>query len=349
MAVALEPASPEAAGLDPAPLDRLVDLIGRHVADGLYPGCQVAVARHGRLLLDRTFGDARVSPERTAARDDTLWLLYSNTKVVTAAALWRLAGAGALTFHDRIAHHGPGFGAHGKGAITVIQLLTHRAGFPNAAVPPEAMADHALLRRTVAGFVPEWPPGSRMHYHGQSAHWVAGVLIEALTGRDFRAVIADEVIRPLGLGGELFVGLPEVEFARAADMHVPGDGGAERLKGENGRLWREAGSPGAGGYGTARAIAALYQMMLAGGLHAGRRLLSPGTIAYVTRDFTGERVDEFMGMPMHRGLGPHLRGPGDMMRGLGSLAHPSTFGHGGVGSTGPAAVRGCLDGPCAPR
>ena len=34
MAVALEPASPEAAGLDPAPLDRLVDLIGRHVADG---------------------------------------------------------------------------------------------------------------------------------------------------------------------------------------------------------------------------------------------------------------------------------------------------------------------------
>src|SRR5438034_10339950 len=40
-----------------------------------------------------------------------------------------------------------------------------------------------------------------------------------------------------------------------------------------------------------------------------------------------------MGMPMHRGLGPHLRGTTDTIRGLGSLASPRTFGHGGVGSS----------------
>jgi CubicO group peptidase (beta-lactamase class C family) len=38
-------------------------------------------------------------------------------------------------------------------------------------------------------------------------------------------------------------------------------------------------------------------------------------------------------MPMHRGLGPHLRGTTETIRGLGSLAHPRTFGHGGVGSS----------------
>ena len=52
-----------------------------------------------------------------------------------------------------------------------------------------------------------------------------------------------------------------------------------------------------------------------------------------TRDFTGERVDDYMGMPMHRGLGPHSRGTGVTIRGLGSLASPRTFGHGGVGSS----------------
>jgi CubicO group peptidase (beta-lactamase class C family) len=40
-----------------------------------------------------------------------------------------------------------------------------------------------------------------------------------------------------------------------------------------------------------------------------------------------------MGMPMHRGLGPHLRGTTDTIRGLGSFASPRTFGHGGVGSS----------------
>jgi CubicO group peptidase (beta-lactamase class C family) len=56
-------------------------------------------------------------------------------------------------------------------------------------------------------------------------------------------------------------------------------------------------------------------------------------VQYVTRNFTGDRVDGYMGMPMHRGLGPHLRGTTDTIRGLGALASPRTFGHGGVGSS----------------
>ena len=36
---------------------------------------------------------------------------------------------------------------------------------------------------------------------------------------------------------------------------------------------------------------------------------------------------------MHRGLGPHSRGFTDGIRGLGAIAHPATFGHGGVGSS----------------
>jgi CubicO group peptidase (beta-lactamase class C family) len=56
-------------------------------------------------------------------------------------------------------------------------------------------------------------------------------------------------------------------------------------------------------------------------------------VQFVTRNFTEERVDLYMGMPMHRGLGPHVRGTTPAIRGLGTLAAPSTFGHGGVGSS----------------
>jgi CubicO group peptidase (beta-lactamase class C family) len=321
------------------PLERLIALIEDHVAAGRYPGCQIALARGGRLVLERAFGAARTAPERKAAKTDSLFLLYSNTKVVTATALWVLAERGAFSFTDRVADHLPDFARNGKGDITVLQLITHQAGFPNAVVPEEVWDDHERLRRTVCDFTLEWTPGSRVVYHPGAAHWTAAMLIEALTGSDFRDVIRESVIEPLGLARDIFVGLPENETSRAADMHEPAPSGAnlpgaiQPLAANNSASWRRAGVPGGGGYATARGMAALYQMMLNGGTLNGTRLLSPRTLAYAIRNHTGDRVDEYMGMPMHRGLGPHLRGTTSSIRGLGAFASPGTFGHGGVGSS----------------
>jgi CubicO group peptidase (beta-lactamase class C family) len=335
MTFPLAPSAPSALGLDPQPLQRLGEIITPHLAEGRYPGAQIAVARRGRLALVQSFGDARIHPVRVPADDRALWLMYSNTKVITACAVWILAERGALRFTDRVADHVPGFEANGKADITVIQLLTHQAGFPNADVPRAAWADHDLLRRAVCGFTLEWTPGSRVFYHGRAAHWTAAVMIEALTKTDYRAFIRDTVIEPLGLGSELFVGLPDSEHGRAADMHEPSPDGARPVvrAEENNAEFRRAGTPGGGGYATARAMAAFYQMLIQGGSLNGARILAPRTVEYVTRNFTGDRVDGYMGMPMHRGLGPHSRGLTDTIRGLGSLASPRTFGHGGVGSS----------------
>src|SRR5713101_2833912 len=310
MSFPLTPGDPSSLGLDAQALDRLGEIITRHLTEGRYPGAQIAVARRGTLALVQTFGDARLDPERVAARDDTLWLLYSNTKVLTACAVWILAERGALAFTDKVADHLPGFEQNAKGDITLIQLLTHQAGFPNADVPKAAWEDHDLLRRTVCGFTLEWTPGSRVHYHGRAAHWTAAAMIEALTKTDYRAFIRENIVEPLGLAGGLFVGLPDAQHGRAVDMHEPStDGTRQVLRGENNTAeFRRAGVPGGGGYATARAMAAFYQMLAQGGTLNGVRLLSPRTVQYVTRNFTDERPDLYMGMPMHRGLGPHVRG-----------------------------------------
>ena len=128
-------ADPESVGLSSLKLRTLCRLIEAQVAAGEYPGAQVAVARHGKLALSRSFGQATVSQDGVATADDTLFLLYSNTKVVTAAAIWSLVEDGMLRFGDRIADHVPGFEQHRKGEITIIQLLTHQGGFPSATVP----------------------------------------------------------------------------------------------------------------------------------------------------------------------------------------------------------------------
>lgn len=322
-------------GLRTDRIERLLATIDGHVADGRYPGAQVAIARHGRLLVDRTFGDARIVPERVPARDDTLWLLYSNTKVLVATALWRLCEDGAFGFDDRIADHLPDFARHGKRDVTILQVITHQGGFPNAQISREGWTDRDARLRSVCDFTLEWTPGSRVEYHALSAHWVLAALIERLCGRDFREQVRASVIEPLGLAHDLHMGLRPEQDARVSDMHEPlADGGGQRpLADSNNETWRRACAPGGGAYGTARAMAALYQMMLAGGTLNGVRLLSPRTLAFAIRNHTGDRVDQFMRMPMHRGLGPHLRGHTTSIRGLGSLAAPDAFGHGGVGSS----------------
>jgi CubicO group peptidase (beta-lactamase class C family) len=331
----LASSSPSALGFAEEPLDRLIRTIEGHIRESRYPGAQIALARYGKLALVKTFGDAIVEPSPVPATDDTLWLLYSNTKVITACAVWLLVERGLLRFTDTIAEHVPGFEANGKGSITLIELLTHQGGFPNADVRPEAWEDHELLRKAVCNFTLEFTPGTRVHYHTTAAHWTAAVLIEAITRQDYRTFTGENIVRPLGLTGELFVGLPEVEARRAVDMHEPSADGTRIIKRaeENNTAFRKAGAPGSGGYATARAMAAFYQMMAAGGTLNGVRLLSPRLVQYVTRNFTGDMVDHLIGMPMHRGLGPHSRGTTATIRGLGSLGSPRTFGHGGVGSS----------------
>jgi CubicO group peptidase (beta-lactamase class C family) len=190
------------------------------------------------------------------------------------------------------------------------------------------------MRRCVCDFTLEWTPGSRLEYHQRSAHWTAAVLIEAVSGMDYRDFLRQRITAPLGIADDLLIGVPQAAQARAATMYAPTAAGTlAPLEQENTAAYRAAGIPSSGGFATARGYAAFYQMMLGGGRLNGVRLFSPRLIQYVTRNVTGDMVDTFMGMPMHRGLGPHVRGTTDSIRGLGSLASPRTFGHGGAGNS----------------
>ena len=314
-------------GFAAKPLDHLDRLIKQHIEEGRYPGAQIALARHGQLALFRTYGDAKTEPARVPATNENLFLLFSQTKVLTSSAVWTLVEEGKLSFMDRIADHLPEFAARGKSDITLHQVMTHTGGFPSNNVTQATWADHARMRAEVCDFALDWTPGSKLQYHGQAAHLVQAMVIEAVTGQDYRDVIREKVLTPLGLAGDIFVGVPAKEQERCADTYAaePRDNSAE---------FKAAGMPSGGGYATARGMAAFYQMLLGRGRLGNVRLLSPRLVAYVTRSHTGDRGDDAMGgIPMHRGLGPHARGDSDRIRGLGTIGAPETFGHGGAGTS----------------
>ena len=331
----LESASPERMGIDPEALERLYAQIEGHIAAGRYPGAAVAMARHGKLVAARSFGQARQAgdgQEAVSADEGTLWLLYSQTKPVVSSAIWQLVERGKLRFHDAVAEYLPDFQRNGKGKVTLHQLLSHQGGFPSSGMPSEAWEDHDLLRETVCNFTLEWEPGARVVYHGASAHWTQAALIEAVTGQDYRDYVRENITGALGLR-HLCVGVPDDLHDRCAFMYQPG-GAVEGLRyDQNAPAHWRAGVPGGGGSASATDLTTFYQMLLNGGTLNGVRIISPRMVEYATRNHTGERMDESMGMPMHRGMGVHVRGTTAAIRGLGSTASPSTFGHGGAGSS----------------
>src|SRR5690606_15850673 len=106
---------------------RLLARVRREVDEGLLPAVQVAVAREGRLALFESFGDAG---------PDSLFCVFSATKAVTSAAAWLLFEEGRLDEGERVADIVPEFAANGKDRVTVEQLFTHTAGFPQAPFRP---------------------------------------------------------------------------------------------------------------------------------------------------------------------------------------------------------------------
>ena len=336
MAYPLALASPAELGFAAKPLEHLDALIRGHIAEGRYPGAQIALARHGKLALYKTYGEAKTGPANVAMAEDNLVLLFSQTKVLTSSAVWALAEEGKLSFMDKIADHIPEFAARGKADITLHQVMTHTGGFPNADISKATWTDHAKMRAEVADFSLEWTPGTKLQYHGRAAHTVQAMVIEAVTGEDFRDVIRKKVIAPLGLDRDIFVGVPAEEQSRCADTYSPPPTAATlgEVRDNNGADFRAAGLPSGGGYATARGMVAFYQMLMAGGRLGDVRLFSPRLISYVARNHTAEMPDAAMtDIPMHRGLGPHVRGDSARIRGLGTIGAPQTFGHGGVGSS----------------
>jgi CubicO group peptidase (beta-lactamase class C family) len=316
-----------ALGFASKPLEHLDALIRSHIDEGRYPGAQIALARHGKLALYRTYGDAKTEGGKVPATNETLFLLFSQTKVLTSSALWTLVEEGKVSFMDKVADFLPEFAARGKGDITLEEVMTHRGGFPGGDVTKASWTDHTLMRAQVCDFSLEWTPGSRLQYHARAAHLVQAMIMEAVTGQDYRDVIRTRVIEPLGLGNDIFVGVPPAQQARCADTYAvePRDNSPE---------FKAAGMPSGGGYATARGMVAFYQMLGHGGRLGDLRLFSPRLLAYVSRSHTGEMGDHQMGgIPMHRGLGPHVRGESDRIRGLGTIGAPVTFGHGGAGTS----------------
>ena len=176
---------------------------------GVHPAVQICVRHRGAVVLNRALGHARgngphddARTPKVAATPDTPILIYSGAKAVTAMLIHVLQERGLLNIDDAVSDYVPEYARNGKEKITIGQILSHRAG--TATLPREALdLDHAsdrdFLLETLASSKPFAAPGRFLAYQAVSGGFVLAEVVQRVTGKDIRTMLAQTILEPLGM------------------------------------------------------------------------------------------------------------------------------------------------------
>ncbi|WAL95321.1 serine hydrolase domain-containing protein [Streptomyces sp. Je 1-369] len=245
---------------------------------------QLAAYVRGRRVVDLWVG-----PDVTA---ESLYGVYSSSKGAAHLVVALLVQDGVLDLDRAVAAYWPEFAAEGKGAVTLRELLAHRAGVAgsDSGFSSEELADDRAVAARLASQRPFWRPGAAFGYHAFAIGALAGEVVFRATGRTLREVYEERVRAPFGL--DFFLGLPEEQEGRfrsvqpmaptpeqaallaaappqpqslgsiAFNRHIPEPTDLEALP--NSRLVRAEGPASIGGVASARGLAGMYAAAVTG-------------------------------------------------------------------------------------
>ena len=119
---------PENAGLDSRVLSRIDRIAAEAISDRATPGCQVLVARNGKVVFEKEYGYFTYD-SLNKVTDETLYDIASITKVVaTLQAVMFLQEHGDIDLNQKASFYLPELRESNKNNILVKDLLTHQAG-----------------------------------------------------------------------------------------------------------------------------------------------------------------------------------------------------------------------------
>ncbi|MFN0147743.1 MAG: serine hydrolase domain-containing protein [Dehalococcoidia bacterium] len=336
-----------AAGPDTKVQAKVQALVEQQVRDGRQIGGQVCAYKDGAVVVDVAFGQMGPKDGRPV-QADSLFCSFSTTKGVAALVIHQLADKGLLDYSAPVAKYWPAFGQKGKERVTVAQAMSHQSGLH--AMPEPFRVEHitdweAGIRRMEEG-VPAWEPGTATGYHAVTYGWIAGGIVQGVTGRHIKDVIREQIAEPLGVADELYVGIPDGVDARLTTLAIIAAGEGLPLPDDDDfykampkAMWphfnhmpfRKACLPSGNGHFSARALARMYAALAGDGSIAGVRLVSPGRIAEMQRIVTND-VDRVLKVPMNKGVGFMMGGESDGIHGP-TGPRESAFGHPGAGGS----------------
>jgi CubicO group peptidase (beta-lactamase class C family) len=315
-------------------------------------GAALAVSVDGDCVID-VWGGYADRQRRQRWKKDTLACFYSLGKPLAALCVLQLVDRGLLDLDDPVCRWWPEFATAGKDAITVRQVLCHRAGLQGVRerLPESAMLDWDLMTRVLAEEPPWLLEGYEHAYHANTYGFLAGELVRRTSGLPFGEYFRRHVAEVVD--ADVIFGVPDEDLPRVAELvwHPTGDppeGVLDQPMNEQQRMiahcyfnpsgfssmgvmntaeWRRAVIPSTNGHGTARGVARIYNVLAHGGSWRGRHLVGRELLAEaVTVQSQGPcpilETDVSFGLGFQRTRPDRPLGP-----------NPNSFGHYGTGGS----------------
>lgn len=295
---------PRAEGMDPDRLGRVNRLVRGEVEAGKVAGAVMLVARHGRIVAFDAYGQRDVDSGAPMEKD-TIFRIYSMTKVVTAVAVLQLFEQNRFNLNSPVSEWLPelkevrvfaGGTAEAprleaaRQPVTVKMLLNHTAGYTYdffAGSPAHDLykkedlwnassLDDFMTRVRRLPVLAE--PGTAYHYGINDD--ILGALVQRISGMKFEEYVAKHITGPLRMD-DTFFDVPPDKLGRVSRLHERRDG-ALRTTPEIIGAYAEAGrgiaAGGAGLFSTIGDYARFAQCLLNGGTLDGVRILGRKTV-----------------------------------------------------------------------
>jgi CubicO group peptidase (beta-lactamase class C family) len=220
-------ASPEAAGMSKAALDRLeAHLKHRYIDAGRFPGTQLLVYRRGKIVHSEVQGFADVE-RKTPIKDDTIFRIYSMTKPITSVAFMMLFEEGRVALDEPVHKYIPewkNLGVFQAGTapafltkppsrpMLIVDLLRHTSGLTYGfqqrsnvdAAYREMKIDEIGKAATLQSMIDdlaklplEFSPGEAWNYSVSTD--VIGYLIGIISGKPFEQFLKERIFDPLDM------------------------------------------------------------------------------------------------------------------------------------------------------
>jgi CubicO group peptidase (beta-lactamase class C family) len=321
---------PAQAGMSAETLATAGQRLEEAIAAGQLSAASLVVARRGSLVFAQGYGRLTPDPGSPPVQPDSVFLLASITKPVTACALMRLVDRGLVSLDDPVDQYLPEFQGGERPQVRVRHLLSHTSGLP------DMLPENIPLRRAhapLSGFVEGalrtpllYRPGKGFGYQSMGT-LLAGEIAERVSGKRLRDFEQEELFAPLGMERSA-LGLGRFQIAETVWCGTSLEESEDNQRfGPNSAYWRDMGHPWGGMHSTGLDLAVLLQTFLDGGEYQGRRLFSRAAARAMITDQNGDLRAPW-------GLGWALKGS-RVWNYFGELCSPATFGH--VGATGTAA------------
>jgi len=323
-----EVADVQALGMTADGIERVWNGVERLYRSGFYPAIALCVRRHGQVVLDRAIGHARGNGPtdredavRTLATPQTPFVIYSASKAMTAVVAHLLDERGLLHIDDRVCEYIPEYAAHDKEAITIGHLLSHRAGVPN--LPADAfdldrLGDREFRLEILCAAKPRSRPGKFLSYHAVSGGFIIAEIVQRVTGKDIRTVLAKEILGPLDFRwGNYGVSprdvervalsyptgppaLPPLSTVLQRALGLPPD---EITVRSNDPRFLTGVVPSGNVVTTANELSRFFELLRAGGELDGVRVLQPRTIRRATSERAFREIDFTLVAPLRHASG----------------------------------------------